>query len=61
MPIKKILILNRFRLIDSFCLFVYLFIFLAQWKKEKEIETVFGAKLRCGQRMGLLYIFRLGF
>jgi len=40
MPNKKILILNHFRLIDSFCLFVYLFIFLAQWKKEKEIETV---------------------
>jgi len=41
MPIKKILILNRFRLIDSFCLFVCLLVyFLAQWKKEKEIETV---------------------
>jgi hypothetical protein len=42
MPIKKILILNRFRLIDSFCLFVYLFIFWHNGKKKRKSKQFRG-------------------
>jgi len=61
MPIKKILILNRFRFIDSFCLFVYLFIFFGTMEKRKGNRNSLGGKIEMWPRKGLLYIFRLGF